>query len=80
MKGGHPFRPWRRRRPAAATACLPSPVRPAHEAVAGGFGEVGVAPGSAFADAEPCLPGLEPAVDHDGKVVLGRFRMPSQAR
>ncbi|MEU9384001.1 hypothetical protein AB0D38_24815 [Streptomyces sp. NPDC048279] len=42
---------------------------------------MGIAPGSAFADAEPCLPGLESAIDHHGgKVVLGRFRMPSQAR
>ncbi|WP_405974856.1 ATP-binding protein [Streptomyces sp. NBC_00988] len=116
----------------------PEAVRRAREAVAGRFGEVGVAPGSAFADAvllvvselvvnvlrhaprsrvadvgmtvgaghlvvsvadaEPCLPDLEPgatgsglqlvaeyngdvsaepAVDHDGKVVLVRFRMPS---
>ncbi|WP_327714246.1 ATP-binding protein [Streptomyces sp. NBC_00490] len=119
-------------------------VRQAREAVAARFGEVGVAPGSAFADAvqlvvselvvnvlrhaprspvdvvgmtvgagqvvvsvadaEPRLPNLapdamraglqlvaepaaqydgdidaEPARDHDSKVVLVRFRMPSQA-
>jgi two-component sensor histidine kinase len=120
----------------------PDAVRQAREAVTGRFGEVGVAPSSAFADAvvlvvselivnvlrhaprspvadvgmtvgagrlvvsvadaEPHLPELEqgatgaglqlvaelaaeydgdvsaePAVDHDGKVVLVRFRMPS---
>ncbi|MGP4050184.1 ATP-binding protein [Streptomyces sp. 2A115] len=120
----------------------PEAVRLAREAVAGRFGEVGVAPGSAFADAvqlvvselvvnvlrhaarspvadvgitvgaghlvvgvadtEPRLPDLEPAamgaglqmvaelaaeydgdvsveraVEHAGKVVLVRFRMPS---
>lgn len=64
--GGHPFRPpWRRGRPAAAIEHVPSPVRRhivsvpvgpeavrrAREAVAGRFGEVGVRPGSAFADA-----------------------------
>ena len=154
--GGHPFRPWRRSRPAAAIEHVPAPVRRhvvsvpvgpeavrlAREAVAGRFGEVGVRPGSAFADAvllvvselvvnvlrhapwspvadvgitvgaghlvvsvadaEPHLPDLEPgamgaglqmvaelageydgdvsaepAVDHGGKVVLVRFRMPS---
>ncbi|KOU74165.1 hypothetical protein ADK57_08275 [Streptomyces sp. MMG1533] len=155
--GGQPFRPpWRRGRPAAAMEHVPSPVRRhivsvpvgpeavrrAREAVAGRFAEVGVAPGSAFADAvllvvselvvnvlrhaprssaadvgltvgagrlvisvadaEPRLPDLEPgatgaglklvaelaaeydgdvsaepAIDHDGKVVLVRFRMPS---
>ncbi|MGW7547133.1 ATP-binding protein [Streptomyces sp. NPDC054770] len=123
----------------------PEAVRLAREAVAGRFGEVGVAPGSAsadavllvvselvvnvlrhaprspvadvgmtvgaghlvvgVADADPCLPDLEPGamgaglqlvaelageydgdvsaepgIDHDGKVVLVRFRMPSQAR
>lgn len=156
MTGGYPFRPWRRGRPAAVIEHVPSPVRrhivsvpvgpdtvrQAREAMAGHFGEVGVAPGSAFADAvllvvselvvnvlrhaprspvadvgmtvgagqlvisvadaEPRLPGLEPggmgaglrlvaelaaeydgdvsaepAVDHDGKVVLVRFGMPS---
>ncbi|MFF4508243.1 ATP-binding protein [Streptomyces sp. NPDC001401] len=120
----------------------PEAVARARVAVAGRFGEVGVAPGSAFADAvllvvselvvnvlrhaprspvadvgitvgagllvvsvadaEPRLPDLEPgamgaglqlvaelageydgdvsaepAIDHDGKVVLVRFRMPS---
>lgn len=149
---GRSFRPWRRGRPAAAVAHVPAQVRhhfvsvpvgpdavrQAREAVTGRFGEVGVAPGSAFADAvalvvselivnvlrhaprspvadvgitvgagrlvvsvadaEPHLPELEPgatgaglqlvaeydgdvsaepAVDHDGKVVLVRFRMPS---
>ncbi|MFD4601888.1 ATP-binding protein [Streptomyces sp. NPDC058464] len=119
----------------------PEAVRLAREAVAGRFGEVGVAPGSAFADAvllvvselvvnvlrhaprspvadvgitvgagqlvvgvadaDPCLPDFEPgamgaglqlvaelageydgdvsaepAIDHDGKVVLVSFRMP----
>lgn len=62
---GDPFRPWRRGLPAAAREHVPSPVRPhvvsvpvgpeavrkAREAVAGRFGEVGIAPGSAFADA-----------------------------
>jgi hypothetical protein len=87
-------------------------VRQAREAVTGRFGEVGVAPSSAFADAvllvvsvadaDPHLPKLapgatgagpqlvaelaaeydgdvsaEPTADHDGKVVLVRFRMPS---
>ncbi|GAA3784601.1 hypothetical protein GCM10022403_019080 [Streptomyces coacervatus] len=155
--GGHPFRPpWRRGRSAAVIEHVPSPVRRhivsvpvgpeavrrARVAVAGRFGEVGVVPGSAFADAvllvvselvvnvlrhasrspvadvgitvgagqlvisvadaEPHLPSLEPdamgaglqlvaelaaeydgyvsaepAIDHDGKVVLVRFRMPS---
>jgi signal transduction histidine kinase len=155
--GGYPFRSWRRgRRPAAAMEHVPSPVRRrvvsvplgpeavarAREAVVGRFGEVGVRPGSVFADAvllvvselvvnvlrhaprspvadvgitvgaghlvvsvadaEPNLPDLEPgamgaglqmvaelaaeydgdvsaepAIDHDGKVVLVRFRVPS---
>lgn len=155
--GGHPFRPpWRRGRPTAAMEPVLSParrhivsvpvgpeaVRRAREAVAGRFGELGVAPGSAFADAvllvvselvvnvlrhaprspvadvgiavgagqlvvsvadaEPLLPDLEPGamgaglrmvaevaaeydgdvsaepvIDHDGKVVLVRFRVPS---
>ncbi|MFF7469102.1 ATP-binding protein [Streptomyces sp. NPDC008092] len=123
----------------------PEAVRVAREAVAGRFREVGVAPGSAFADAvllvvselvvnvlrhapgspvadvgitveaghlvvsvadaDPCLPDLEPcamgaglqlvtelageydgdvsaapAIDHDGKVLLVTFRVPSQVR
>ena len=157
MTGGSTFGPWRRgRRPAAAIEHVPPPVRRhivsvpagpdavrlAREALAGRFGEVGVAPGSAFADTvllvvselvtnvlrhapqspvadvgitvgagqlvvsvadtEPCLPDLEPgamgaglqlmaelaaeydgdvsaepAIDHDGKVILVRFSMPS---
>ncbi|WP_367318704.1 ATP-binding protein [Streptomyces sp. HUAS ZL42] len=156
MTAGRSFRPWRRHQPAAAIEHVPPPVwrhvvavpvgpeavRQAREAVAERFGEAGVAPGSAFADAvllvvselvvnvlrhaprspvadvgitvgagqlvvsvadaEPRLPDLdpgargaglqlvaelaagydgdvsaEPAVDHDGKVVLVRFRMPS---
>lgn len=154
--GGRGLRPWRRGRPSAVTEHVPpsvrghivsvpvgpEAVRQAREAVAGRFVGVGVAPGSAFADAvllvvselvvnvlrhaprstvtdvgmavgagqlvvsvadtEPCLPDLEPgamgaglrlvaelaaeydgdvsaepAIDHDGKVLLVRFRMPS---
>lgn len=66
MTGGYPFRPWRGgRRPASALEHVPASarrylvsvpvgpqaVRQAREAVAGRFGDVGVAPGSAFADA-----------------------------
>nr|WSY53455.1 ATP-binding protein [Streptomyces sp. NBC_00886] len=158
MTGGHPFRPWRRRRPAAAIEHVPSPVRrhivsvpvgpeavrQAREAMTQHFGEIGVAPDSVFADAvllvvselvtnvlrhaarspfadvgmtvgagqlvvsvadaEPRLPDLqpgavgaglelvaelageydgdvsaEPAIGHDGKVVLVRFSLPSWA-
>lgn len=154
--GGRPFGPWHRGRPAAVTQHVPATarsylvsvlvgpeaVRQAREEVAERFGEVGVAPGSAFADtvllvvselvvnvlrhapqspvanvgitvgegqlvvsvadAESRLPDLEPgamgaglllvaelaaeydgdvraepAVDHGGKVVLVRFRVPS---
>lgn len=157
MTDGYRFRPWRRVRPAAAEEHVPPPVRPrivsvpvgpdavrlAREAVAVRFPQVGIAPGSAFADAvllvvselvvnvlrhaascptadvgitvetgwlvvsvadtEPCLPALAPgamgaglqtvaelageydgdvsaerALDHGGKVVPVRFRIPSQ--
>jgi anti-sigma regulatory factor (Ser/Thr protein kinase) len=61
---GRAFGAWRRGRPAPVVDHVPSPirrhivsvpvgpeaVRRAREAVAGHFGEVGVAPGSAFAD------------------------------
>ncbi|WP_416959380.1 ATP-binding protein [Streptomyces sp. Agncl-13] len=65
MTGGHPFRPWRRHRPAAAIEHVPSPVRrhivsvpvgpdavrQAREAMTQRFSEVGVASDSVFADA-----------------------------
>ncbi|MFI6547199.1 ATP-binding protein [Streptomyces prunicolor] len=158
MTAGHPFRSWRRRRPAVVIELVPSPVRrhivsvpvgpdavrQTREAMTQRFGEVGVVPDSVFADAvllvvselvtnvlrhaprsivadvgvtvgsgqlvvsvadaEPCLPDLEPgamgaglelvaelageydgdisaepAVGHDGKVVLVRFSLPSWA-